>query len=73
MRVGGESRIRKSTYATLDVPGDDDLRGGDAQRTGDLLDLRHVERVLDHRAATEGGVRLEEHAVVFSPLQTPAR
>ena len=55
---GGQTA--EETYAALDVPGDDDLRGGDAERTRNLLDHGEAEGLLDERAATEGRVRFED-------------
>lgn len=61
--------MRGVTDSTLDVPGDDDLDGGDPELRGQVLDLGDVERLLHVVRAPEWRVRFEQDVVFLRPLR----
>lgn len=62
-------REHRETYPALDVPGDDGLRGRDAELLRDGLHLGDVQCLLDLVVAAEGRVCFEEEAVLLRPLR----
>ena len=59
----GTAVNRTVTHPTLNVPRNDHLSRGDAQRTRNLLHLGNLEGLLDELATAEGRIGFKEQSV----------